>query len=148
MKPFHTSQLHSADRDAAQGLFARGIVAHLNADMDRLPADIGERLRFAREGALEKARLARAPASAGATVGITAAGAALLGGGSRWWFKLASALPLVALVSGLVLIQQWQTRTQIAVAAEVDAALLSDDLPPTAYSDAGFVEFLKTPPRE
>jgi hypothetical protein len=31
------------------------------------------------------------------------------------------------------------------VAAEIDSALLADDLPPKAYSDAGFVEFLKTP---
>ena len=30
--------------------------------------------------------------------------------------------------------------------AEIDAALLADDLPPKAYSDAGFAEFLKTPP--
>jgi hypothetical protein len=147
MNPTHTTS-PTADRDAAQARFARRIVARLAADTDQLGPDICERLRFARERAVEAARLARAPASAGARVGVSAGGAALLGSGSRWWFKLASALPLVALVSGLVLIQQWQTRTQIAVAAEVDAALLSDDLPPTAYSDAGFVEFLKTPPKE
>ena len=45
-----------------------------------------------------------------------------------------------------MLIQDWQNRTQISVAAEVDAALLGDDLPLNAYSDAGFVEFLKAPP--
>ena len=28
--------------------------------------------------------------------------------------------------------------------AEVDAALLTDDLPPAAYADPGFVQFLKT----
>jgi hypothetical protein len=27
--------------------------------------------------------------------------------------------------------------------AEVDSALLTDDLPPTAYTDPGFVHFLK-----
>ena len=57
-------------------------------------------------------------------------------------------LPLVALVGGLVLIQDWQTRAQISVAAEVDAALLADDLPINAYRDPGFVEFLKAPPSE
>jgi hypothetical protein len=138
---------HTADREAAQARFARSIVARIAADTETLAPDIGERLRFARERAVEAARLARAPATAGARVGISG-GAALLGSGSGWWFKLASALPLVALVSGLVLIQHWQARTQVTVAAEVDAALLSDDLPPTAYSDAGFVEFLKTPPKE
>jgi hypothetical protein len=61
---------------------------------------------------------------------------------------VASVLPLLALVVGLILIQRWQTTAQISVAAEVDAALLADDVPPTAYRDAGFIEFLKTPPRE
>jgi hypothetical protein len=27
--------------------------------------------------------------------------------------------------------------------AEVDAALLTDDLPPSAYADPGFIQFLK-----
>ena len=31
------------------------------------------------------------------------------------------------------------------IAAEIDALLLSDDLPPGAYADPGFVEFLKKP---
>ena len=31
---------------------------------------------------------------------------------------------------------------QIAVAAEIDSALLADALPPTAYGDPGFSEFL------
>ncbi|MEO7007653.1 MAG: DUF3619 family protein [Caldimonas sp.] len=134
-------------RELAEARFAGLLVARLNEDTDRLDGDIGTRLRFAREQALEQARLAR-PASAAANLGITAGGAALLGRGSGRWVKLASLAPLAVLVFGLVLIQQWQTRAQISVAAEVDAALLSDDLPPSAYSDAGFVEFLKSPPRE
>ena len=59
--------------------------------------------------------------------------------------SLGSALPLIALVAGLILIQRGHVNAQIATAAEVDAALLADDLPPTAYGDAGFVEFLKVP---
>ena len=74
-------------------------------------------------------------------------GAAILGfSRSRWWLRIASALPLVALVAGLLLIQDSQYRSQISVAAEVDAALLGDDLPLNAYRDAGFVEYLKAPP--
>jgi hypothetical protein len=34
---------------------------------------------------------------------------------------------------------------QIQAAAEVDAVLLADDLPPEAYADPGFGEFLKLP---
>lgn len=137
-----------AARDAMQARFARRIVARLSDGAHDLEGDLAERLRFARERALERAALARKSAASTSTVGVTASGAALLGGGSDWWVRVASVLPLVALLIGLVLIQRWQTTAQISVAAEVDAALLADDIPPTAYRDAGFVEFLKTPPRE
>ena len=147
MNPLNTSSLTAA-QDALQARFARRIVARLNEDTQHLPGSVVERLRFAREGALERARLARVPATSSSRAGSSGAGALILGAGGGWWVKLGSVVPLVALVCGLVLIQQWQTRTQISVAAEVDAALLADDLPPTAYRDAGFVEFLKTPPRE
>ena len=151
------NQLHpsasAAAREAQQARFARRIVARLSENADQLGGDINERLRFARERALERARTVRVTAAAPSAVGIIPGGAALLGGGPggwmpNWWLKVASVLPLIVLVCGLVLIQQGQTRAQISTAAEVDAALLSDDLPPTAYTDAGFLEFLKTPPRE
>ena len=137
----------TAARDAMQARFARRVVARLNDNAEQLGGDVTERLRFARERAVARAALARTTA-ASAPVGITASGAALLGAGSGWWVKVASVLPLLALVVGLMLIQRWQTTAQISVAAEVDAALLADDVPPTAYRDAGFIEFLKTPPRE
>jgi len=146
------NQLNSSSpavvREAAQARFAHRIIEHLNEDANCISPDISERLRFAREQAIERAVAARSPAGAEPRVGSTSGGAALLGGMSGWWVRVASVLPLIALVCGLVLIQQLQTRAQISVAAEVDAALLADDLPPTAYGDAGFVEFLKTPPRE
>ena len=60
------------------------------------------------------------------------------------WLRLASAFPLVVLAAGLVLIQHHHDLQQIAVAAEIDSALLADDLPPTAYGDPGFTEFLRS----
>ena len=56
--------------------------------------------------------------------------------------------PLVALVAGLMFIQYEHARLRTAAVAEVDVDLLVDDLPPTAYSDPGFVEFLKTAAHE
>jgi hypothetical protein len=69
----------------------------------------------------------------------------MLGGQPLWWTRMASVLPLVTLVLGLFLIDQWHDRAQISAAADVDSALLADDLPPDAYSDPGFAEFLKSP---
>ncbi|MEO7056187.1 MAG: DUF3619 family protein [Caldimonas sp.] len=143
-----TSHRNIASREALESRFARRIASCLNENVQTLPRDVGERLRFAREQAVGSARSRRAAESTQG-VGITAAGAAILGlGRSHWWLRVASVAPLVALVGGLVLIQDWQARTQISVAAEVDAALLGDDLPLNAYRDPGFTEFLKASPGE
>ena len=131
--------------DALQARFALRVTARLTERATELGPDLTERLRFAREQALERARAVRS-AEAAATVGVSRGGAAILGqAGSGWWLKLASVLPVLALAAGLFMIQRLQENAQISSAAEVDAALLADDLPPRAYSDAGFVEFLKTP---
>ena len=131
--------------ESMQSRFGLRVSARLSTQAEALSADISERLRFAREQALGHARNARS-AEIASTVGVTKSGAVILGrSGTGWWIKVASILPAIALAGGLMLIQHWQDRTQISVAAEVDAALLADDLPPRAYSDAGFVEFLKTP---
>jgi hypothetical protein len=137
-----------ATRDALESRFAYRVAARLSEQADQVGADISERLRFARERALDKAREARALESAPSTLGVTASGAALLGRRPDWWLRVASVAPLLVLVAGLMLIQDWQSKAQISVAAEVDTALLSDDLPLNAYRDAGFAEFLKSPPRE
>ncbi len=139
----NSSELFSA-LASAQSQFALRVTARLSQSTEDLAPEINERLRFARETALQRVRAVRA-ASAPAMV-ASSAGTLLLGGFARGWgVKLASLLPLIALVGGLVLIQRIQTESQISVAAEIDADLLADDLPPRAYSDAGFLEFLKLP---
>lgn len=145
MKP--SNNTYSAE--AAMGLEARfglRVASALTAHGESADHDISERLRVAREQALERARSGRqVAASATQVVGAAASGAAILGGQSLWWTRLASAVPLLTLVIGLVLIDQWHDRAQIDAAADVDSALLADDLPPAAYSDPGFVEFLNSP---
>ena len=47
-------------------------------------------------------------------------------------------------MAGLVAINIIQDDDRTSELAEVDAALLTDDLPPDAYADPGFVQFLKT----
>lgn len=135
--------VHSAARDALEARIGLRLAARLSEGVDLMDADISERLRFAREKALERARAVRAAESRPA-VAVGASGAAVLGGGG-WWIKLGSVLPLLALAAGLFLIQYMHSEAQIETAAEIDAELLADDLPPAAYNDAGFVEFLKSP---
>jgi hypothetical protein len=113
-----------------------------------VPHDVAVRLRFAREQALVRARESRRPAtSAAAVIGLTGSGAAILAGlGAPWWQRAASVLPLLLLVLGLVVIDHWSARELVMAAADIDAQLLADDLPPVAYSDPGFAEYLRTAP--
>ncbi len=130
------------------------LAAALSAAQPALPADVGERLRFARQQALEKARdkarqkqvqTQAQTATSVAPVGLGAT-AALRAGGSprqRLGLSLLSLLPLALLAAGLLGIVQWNQFEQARVAAEIDARLLSDPLPPEAYTDPGFAEFLR-----
>lgn len=147
MNPLSLSPQDRAKLDALQARFALKVSARLTERSQDLPSDVSERLRFARERALKQAKLARQQAVAAQTPSVIGSSLALLGGGgehSGRWFKWASVLPLFALVAGLVLIDNWHQDNQISAAAEIDSALLADDLPPAAYSDNGFVEYLKT----
>ena len=144
------------DTDALEARLAGRLAGALSLAQATLPVDTAERLRFARQTAVQRARQARnqarAVASAPTVVASALAGAAGRGsvglGGLPfgppvgWWQRVAALLPLVVLVAGLVGIQEWAKQEQIAVAADIDARLLADDLPPEAYADPGFAEFL------
>jgi hypothetical protein len=135
--------------EALEARFGLKVAARLSDASRELPHDLSERLKAARELALQRARLARRVEAATSTQAVSAGSVAalLLGGDSRrhWWLKLAAVLPALALVAGFIFIDHARTSAQIKAAAEIDAALLADDAPPAAYSDPGFVEFLKTP---
>lgn len=136
----NTPNHHRAD--ALQQQYARQITQRLSTGMGDMPYDISERLRAARMQALAKRKivaLQTAPAVVASSNGST-----LTMGGFGLWRQLASALPLIALVAGLVAINIIQDDDRTSELAEVDAALLTDDLPPDAYADPGFVQFLKT----
>jgi hypothetical protein len=145
-----TPQITSQRRtEVLESRFAQRVAAALTEQQIATPRrDIEERLRVARDQALGRAREARRSATAAPAVVVTGGGTAALGGpddaaGTPWWLRLSSLLPLAVLLAGLLMIDRNYTQTQIEAAAEVDAALLADDLPPEAYRDPGFAEFLK-----
>ncbi len=152
------TSLHTVTADAAQARIALKLTALMTEQAENLSHDLRERLRFAREKAVQSARTVASAAQQ--TVVITKpvkpaksvnsnGGSGTLSlhtgpSGGDWWTRLGSFLPLAALVLGLLFIQHFHQRSQIGAAAEVDAALLGDDVPFAAYNDPGFVEFLKT----
>jgi hypothetical protein len=52
-------------------------------------------------------------------------------------------LPLAMLISAVAGLQYWQQNQRIAEIEEIDAQLLTDDLPIDAYLDRGFQNWLK-----
>jgi hypothetical protein len=125
------------------------LAAALSERASDLPHDLAERLRAGREQALSRARLRAAPvvavAVASMAVGFANGRSAVAGGQPSWWVRLASGLPFLVLLVGLLVIDQWNNDQQVRAAAEIDALLLADDLPPAAYTDPGFGEFLRSP---
>lgn len=55
---------------------------------------------------------------------------------------LLRAWPLALLLAGLVGIAYWEDMQRTAELADIDAAMLSDDLPLNAYLDHGFNAYL------
>jgi len=127
---------------ARQDQFGRRIAARLDAGADELPHDITERLRAARVQALARRQVGLQAAQ---TVSASAGQATLTGDEHvSLWRRLASVLPLLVLAAGLVTIHVIQNERRASEVAEVDAAILTDELPPAAYADPGFVQFLKS----
>jgi hypothetical protein len=120
--------------------FGRSTAVLLRHGSQSLPAAIKDRLYAARLRALslqkpEKVRIQK-------PVLASSNGNWSLGSHSLWdnvgWIA-----PLVVLVFGLIGITQWQQDSRINDIAELDVALLTDDVPPDAYADSGFLGFLK-----
>ena len=124
--------------------FGRRVAARLTLGTEALGNDIDERLRIARQQAVARRKVAGLVAASGV---VRSGGSAALqfgDGGPAWWTRLASAVPLLALAVGLLVIHVVQSEDRANELAEVDAALLTDDLPTSAYTDPGFLQFLKT----
>ena len=123
--------------------FGRASAALLSQSALSLPAGIKDRLHAARMKALAVRKpekvLVQKPAFAGVAGNWNS-------GSNGAWDTVGWIAPLVVLVFGLIGIAQWQDDSRINDIAEVDAALLSDDVPPDAYADSGFLAFLKNGP--
>lgn len=141
--------------DDAMQAYALRLTTQLTHTQKDLGHDITERLRAARVQALAQRKKAALP-----VVHVQAAsalqyqggqgGSASLGWGSdndegaTWWRTLVSALALLALLIGLTMVNINQGEVSSTEIAELDTALLTDVLPPAAYTDPGFLQYMKT----
>lgn len=130
--------------DLLQDRFGLKTASYLSAGAADLPHDVLERLRAARVQAIAKRKVEKVQTS-GSVVNASGSAARTWGSedGMNWWARIGSAVPLIALVVGLMAISSIQNDNRAQEVAEVDVALLTDELPPAAFADPGFVQFLK-----
>ncbi len=133
------SNLYGSRADA----LGRAVARRLSEGSDDLSHDISERLKVARTQAVAKRKIASVKIAH--AVSVSGGEAALQFGAQDggWWNRIASLLPLLALVAGLVSIAVLQDDGRARELAEVDAELLTDDLPPAAFTDPGFAQYLR-----
>ena len=136
------------DKEISERRFAHEVRAALDARTEGLPADISERLAAARRIAVARKKaearvLVPQLAMPGAQVSLFDDDGSPLHRAGAWLRRLGLVWTLVALAAGLIGIYRWQEQKRIEELADIDAAMLLDDLPPTAYADEGFHVFLK-----
>ena len=120
--------------------FGLTAAALLRQGTQSLPAGIKDRLYIARLKALsvkkpEKVRIVQHVFASSSGSWFT--------GSRSFWDNVGWLAPLAVLVFGLIGIAQWQQDSRINDIAELDVALLTDDVPPDAYADRCVSGFLK-----
>jgi hypothetical protein len=119
------------------------IAIRLSEGADALPHDISERLKASRTRAVAKRKIVSTQVATNVTVSGGELALNLGGREDGLWNRIASLLPLLALVAGLFSIAVMQDDLRAREVAEVDAELLTDELPPSAYLDSGFAQYLR-----
>ncbi len=120
----------------------------LNENLDALPASTTDRLAAARAAALARKKPNTAPAKpvkrplfdAASMINSLFSGPGLA--------RLGVAIPMLALVIGMGGVYQYEQQQRIAALADIDAAVLADELPLTAYLDHGFNAYVESQQRK
>ena len=152
--------------DNLEARFGYRAAARLSESADALPHDVCERLKVARANAMARRKVTKTntvSTTAGAVeVSVNADGSLNANGafgGSEgdksgdkrqrgqksgaWTFFVEWALPVLVISAALIGLSEWNQSNQIASTADMDAAVLADELPTQAYTDPGFAQFLK-----
>lgn len=108
--------------------FAENIARYLDEGLDRLPAGTLYRLRLARDAALARAHLGESEPRRSI---------------HTRFLNRRVLVPVFVLILGLSVLLLWQEEPSSQPDyAEIDAQVLSDELPVTAYLDTGFEVWL------
>lgn len=122
--------------------FAYKVRHALNENLDNLSSPTTDRLASARKMALSRKKKEN-------PLRIAITRPATVGGIGNFFSeplsvltKMGMAIPVIVLAVGLIGIYQAEEARRIKETADIDAAVLSDELPLTAYADHGFNAYL------
>ena len=114
----------------------------LNENLEYMPPATVNRLAAARAIALSRKKQ-QAPLRVSTTQNRLAGyGGNFFGEPISWLNRVGVAVPLLVLVGGLIGIVHFERQYHINKIADIDAAVLADELPLTAYLDRGFNAYL------
>ncbi|MCD6680272.1 MAG: DUF3619 family protein [Burkholderiaceae bacterium] len=125
---------------------ARIVRVALDESADRLPYRTTHRLAAARAAALARARVETAPRVAHEVVRSGHRSTATLAGGPAprlVWRIAAVVVPIAVVAAGLFGISLLDTHQRADDLAELDAAMITDEVPISAYADRGFGVYLR-----
>lgn len=124
--------------------YAHKIRHALDQGLANLPDTTVSRLAAARTLALshkKKEAPVLVPVAAVALAGHRSRG---LNAPPTWLQRVGMILPMIAFIAGLVGIYEFEQQRRIADTADIDSAILADELPPAAYLDHGFTAYLSS----
>lgn len=122
--------------------FAYKVRHALNETTENLPTSTTERLASARKIALSRKKN-NSPTNALVSPRLLAGEAGgFFNTRFSWLARMGLILPLIVVAAGLTGIYQYEQQRHITETAEIDAAVLADELPLSAYVDHGFNAYL------
>ena len=121
--------------------FAYKVRHALNENLEHLPLSATTRLAEARRAAISRKK-PDLPKRAWAPRPVVAESGGFFDRPLSWLGRMGVALPIVFAFAGLVGMYQAEKQQHIRELAEIDAMVLSDELPLSAYTDHGFNAYL------
>jgi len=122
--------------------FAYKVRHVLNGSLDTLPAATADRLASARKTALSRKKKESSLLAFIPRILFADQAGSLTPRPLSWLPRMGVTVPLIVLALGLIGIYQVEQERRISDTAELDAAVLADELPLSAYLDHGFNAFL------
>ncbi|MGV8899636.1 MAG: DUF3619 family protein [Burkholderiaceae bacterium] len=132
-------------KESREQIFATKIRHALDQNLENLPDNAVSRLASARSIALSRKKKnvpVLAPVTQAALAGYGTHRSLGLHAPFTWLRRIGLVMPVIVLLGGLAAIYEFEQQQHIADTADIDAAILTDELPPAAYLDHGFTAYL------